>query len=212
METCKDFAVRLATKDDALQIDDHLKDYFYREEPINSSINLIDSIEMYNDLDDIQSVDDGVSFVAIDKYNQIIGVCLSRLRQRFEVVEDVKVNNPKLNMIFKLLDCVEAEADIFRKFPEVDVILSVNIISVSSKWRGRGVAQELLSETRKFAKQLGVHLIEVECTSYFSTRLMKKLGYKSIHAKKYADYVENGKPVFTPEHPHSEVNVMVLSL
>ncbi|KAF5294539.1 hypothetical protein FQR65_LT10731 [Abscondita terminalis] len=208
------FTIRLATKNDLPKIIDHLRDYFYRDEPINASVCLIDSIPSNSTPEDLclESVEDGVSFIAIDRFNQIIGVCLNEVCHRFQISQDVHLDNPTLSSIFKFLDYTHTEAQVFEKFPQIEKLLCVNIISVSALWRGNGVAERLLVETRNFSNSLGIDLIEVSCTSYFSTRLMEKLGYRSVYSMKYSDYIENGKQVFFPKYPHTEVNVMVLLL
>ncbi|KAF5282077.1 hypothetical protein FQA39_LY00602 [Lamprigera yunnana] len=207
------YTIRLATVDDRDSIMDHLKAYFFREEPVNASINLIDSLKHLPESANIsvKVLQDGVSFIAIDEYGEIVGVSLNSLRTRFKNEEKIEICNPLLEEIFKLFDYVDHEADIFHRYPNIDKFISIHIISVSSAWRNRGVALELVYATRQMAKELSIPLIRTDCTSYFSKRLFEKLGYHCIYAKGYNDYLRSGKPIFTPKPPHKEIAVMVLS-
>lgn len=53
----------------------------------------------------------------------------------------------KFNDITTLLDKVEQEADVFQKFPDVDRIMDIKIISVDESFRGQGVCKALINKT-----------------------------------------------------------------
>jgi arylalkylamine N-acetyltransferase len=46
-----------------------------------------------------------------------------------------------------------------------------------------------------------------DCTSHFTARALKKLGFECIYSLKYEDYKVNGEVVFTPATPHAAVTV-----
>lgn len=52
-------------------------------------------------------------------------------------------------------------------------------------------------------------MIRVDCTSHYSAKATARLGFQCVYTLKYADYCEDGKPVFVPEPPHNEVKVYV---
>lgn len=52
----------------------------------------------------------------------------------------------------------------------------------------------------------------VECTSYFSAQIMKRLGFEKVYTLKYSDYKVDGKVIFNPNPPHQEYSVYVQKL
>lgn len=56
-------------------------------------------------------------------------------------------------------------------------------------------------------------MIYVECSSYFSAKVVEKLGFKCIYSMSYKDYVnEQGEVVFKPQPPHEQFKIYVLLL
>lgn len=56
-------------------------------------------------------------------------------------------DNTKFNIITTLLDKIERETDVFNKFPNVDRIIDIKIISVDESYRGQGVCKALIEKT-----------------------------------------------------------------
>lgn len=54
--------------------------------------------------------------------------------------------NPKFKKILKLLNHVDKEANLSKKYPE-QKIMELRIISVDGSWRGRGIAKSLVEKT-----------------------------------------------------------------
>lgn len=59
-----------------------------------------------------------------------------------ENVEDIK-----FNLITTFLDKVEQEVDIFNKYPNIDRIMDIKIISVDESYRGQGICKALINKT-----------------------------------------------------------------
>lgn len=49
----------------------------------------------------------------------------------------------------------------------------------------------------------------VVCTSNYSARAIKRLGFECVYSLNYKDYKVNGETVFSPEQPHAAVTVYV---
>lgn len=60
---------------------------------------------------------------------------------------------------------------------------------------------------RELARELGCGLMTADCTSHFTAKALKKLGFDCIYTLNYADYKVNGEVVFKPEPPHAAVTV-----
>lgn len=83
-----------------------------------------------------------------------MGVILSSLTCRGDREEtNDSGKNPadehtKFNDITTLLDKVEREADVFSKYPNVDRVMDIKIISVDESFRGQGICKALIDKTK----------------------------------------------------------------
>lgn len=79
----------------------------------------------------------------------------SRKGEVEKFLEDMKqVDNLPYQRIFGLLCNANKELDLFSKY-NVDKIFELRILSVDSKFRGRGVAKELIAKSEKIALENG---------------------------------------------------------
>lgn len=94
----------------------------------------------------------GLAFKAVSPDGDLIGVVLNNVMCRGdgeknnESEEDTK-DNTKFNDITAFLDKVEREADVFKKYPNVDRVMDIKIISVDESFRGQGVCKALIDKT-----------------------------------------------------------------
>lgn len=142
------YEIKLITDDDKEQVLDHLRRFFFRDEPLNVNIQLLQDRERCQDLEDycIKGVGDGSSVQAVSASGALIGVSLNEIAERGKV-DEFDGEDIKFKKILDLLDTVETEANTFGRFPDVDKVLYCKILSVDSAWRGRRIAQELVSRS-----------------------------------------------------------------
>lgn len=81
-----------------------------------------------------------------------MGVILSSFmckeeRGKINESENGPEDNTKFNDITTLLDKVEREADVFGKYPNVNRVIDIKIISVDESFRGQGVCKALIDKT-----------------------------------------------------------------
>ncbi|RZB38781.1 dopamine N acetyltransferase, partial [Asbolus verrucosus] len=194
-------------KEEVLQF---LRTFFIRDEPLNFSLGLLEGRATCAELEDysIKDLNSGLNLKAVSN-GKIIGVCLNGILNKGYVdeIEEACCEDKKFAKILKLLDHVAVQSNIFSHFPEIDKAMTVKILSVDSSWRGRGIAKDLMNRTRELARELGCGIMTVDCTSHFTARALKKLGFECIYSLKYEDYKINGEVVFTPEKPHAAVTV-----
>lgn len=88
-----------------------------------------------------------MSVKAVSASGNLIGVCLNGIGVRGIPEEEFYSSDPKFQKILDLLDAVEANANLFGRYPDVDKIMNVKILSVDGAWRGRRIAQELVNRT-----------------------------------------------------------------
>lgn len=95
----------------------------------------------------------GLAFKAISPNGDLMGVILSSLtcrgknQETHDSEKDPVDDKTKFNDITTLLDKVEREADVFTKYPDVDRIMDIKIISVDESFRGQGVCKALIDKT-----------------------------------------------------------------
>lgn len=93
---------------------------------------------------------------------QIAGVALNGISRPGDVekaLEDMKtVDNLEYHRIFGLLHNVNKELDLFTKFG-IDKMFELRILSVNSKYRGRGLAKELFMRSELIAEEYGLKVI-----------------------------------------------------
>ncbi|XP_012274307.1 dopamine N-acetyltransferase isoform X2 [Orussus abietinus] len=205
-----DYHIQVITPDDAPRVLKFLKRFFFRDEPLNYSIELIPpgenstcvELEEYS----ISSIEENLSLMAVSTSGAVIGVCLNG---RTSAPKDAEPDyiadcaNPKFKKVLKLLYFLDKQVTATGRYTGENGV-ELRIISVDSNWRGRGVARALIEKTIETAKERGFSIIRCDCTSVFSAKLCARIGFEKIYELKYEDYVdEEGKPIFSPDSPHT---------
>lgn len=205
-----DYHLEVVTKDDKLRILKFLRRFFFRDEPLNHSIELIsDSEDTCLELEEycsMSSLENNLSLMAVSTSGALVGVLLNGKMDPPSTEEPEYITtceNPKFKKILKLLHYVDRNVNCDGKFQGLN-ILEIRIISVDSSWRGKGVAKALIEKSLEIGKEKGFHIARADCSSFFSGKLCASLGFEPIYQLNYADYVdEDGNPIFTPAYPHT---------
>ena len=156
-------------------------------------------------------VHDGCSVKAVNSTGQIIGVFMNQILKRNDVLELPELDENLLKII-RMLDHCKTSINLFERYPGVDTIMDANMLSVNEDFRGLGVGKALLEKTIDIAKEQNIPYCYVLCSSYFTTVICKKLNFTEIYSLAYKDYLENGKQVFTPPAPHTNVVAYIQKL
>ncbi|XP_071634644.1 arylalkylamine N-acetyltransferase 1 isoform X1 [Temnothorax longispinosus] len=215
-----DYHIEIINKDDKLKVLKFLRRFFFRDEPLNQSIQLIpegeDSTCM--ELEDYcshSSLENNLSLMAVSASGAIVGVLLNGKmdppsNEEPEYIQSCK--NAKFKKILRLLHHIDKGVNINGQYRDFNV-LEVRIISVDTNWRGKGVGKTLIEKSMEIAKEQGFHYIRADCTSFFSGKLCARLGFDAIYNLNYNDYVdEDGKPIFSPASPHTAVVAYIKKL
>lgn len=145
----KPYTIKLlceADLEDALQI---LEKSFCADEPLNKYLHIAnppDSVipDVLKYASDYLTT--GVSFKAVTESGEIAGLVLNDIISRGDVDHSEASEGP-FQLIAHLLETVEVQSAIWDKYPDVNKIMYVSILSVNPTFRGRKVAQELLKES-----------------------------------------------------------------
>ncbi|XP_020293505.1 dopamine N-acetyltransferase-like isoform X2 [Pseudomyrmex gracilis] len=207
-----DYHIEIITKNDKLRVLKFLRRFFFRDEPLNQSIQLIPEGEdstcvELEDYCSYASFENNLSLMAVSANGGIIGVLLNgKMDPPLDEEEPEYIRlckNAKFKKILKLLHHIDRNVNVDGRFRDLNV-LEIRIISVDTNWRGKGVAKTLIEKTTEIAKEQGFHYIRADCTSLFSGKLCARLGFDAIYTLNYTDYVdENGQPIFSPASPHT---------
>lgn len=199
-------------KSDTERVLAFLRQFFFRDEPLNLCIGLLDDDSTCAELEEFctESIPEGLSLMAVIPDNEIVGVCLNGVITPEDNHHDEECAHPKFSKILKLLGRVSEESDVLGRFPHVKKALDIRVASVHVDYRGRGIAKALFDATRKMAKERDFQLVKVDCSSHFTALAVAKLGFECIYTLHYKDHLgENGKPVFVPEEPHTTVKTFI---
>lgn len=150
------YEVQVITQKDSEPLLAHLRKFFFKDEPLNVAVKLIEfddstcvELEDYS----LKSINEGTSVMAITPSGKIVGVCLNgtiKMDCQDEDEEEVHSPNPKFEKIMKFLDFCgkQGTKSITKQFPDVSKVMFVKIISTDTAWRGKGIAKALMEKTR----------------------------------------------------------------
>ncbi|VVC43656.1 Hypothetical protein CINCED_3A007826 [Cinara cedri] len=215
------FSVLPTTAEDKQDVIAFLRKFFFRDEPLILGIDMLEDIDSLEKLETYcyNFVDNGLAFKAVSPNGDIVGIVLNSLTVRNdnneEKIEDENGpdDNTKFKTIGTFLDKVEREADVFTKYPNVDRLIDIKIISVDESCRGQGICKALIDKTKELALENECNMVYVECSSYYSAKAAERLGFECIYTLYFRDYVdENGEIIFKTPPPHDSSKVYVLNL
>ncbi|KAF5282074.1 hypothetical protein FQA39_LY00599 [Lamprigera yunnana] len=204
----EEYKIKVMEENEVEAVLDHLRKYFFIDEPLNKSINLIDSedsncpgLENYCK----KCMVNGISYIAVTNAGEVVSVCLSNIENLEEEEETPCSSEYKFDKITTFLTYSDNQATrvILKRYPHCKTMMDVKILSTHSLWAGRGLAKKLVALSSKTANEKGCDLIRMNCSSYFSAKVVEKLGFECVYELKYSDYKVNGEQVFKTEHPHT---------
>uniref|UniRef100_A0A1B6KQS5 N-acetyltransferase domain-containing protein n=1 Tax=Graphocephala atropunctata TaxID=36148 RepID=A0A1B6KQS5_9HEMI len=137
---------------------------------------------------------------AMDSQGRTVGVAINRVDPHPDTESDTP---PKVKKLIEFMEFAEEEAQL-SKLPEGTIEL--RILSVSKEWRQRGVARKMAEESMRLAKAAGFEAMRVCCTSEYTARLVRRMGWREHYRLAYKDYPKlSGRDVHlipTPEHEY----------
>lgn len=126
-----------------------LKSNFFADEPITKYVKLLDNPKSVEALSrfSMKNIGQNCSLLVRNETGEIAGVCLNSVKSKDDVESEPEAD-PIFGKICRLLGFVYEEAKVFEKFPDIDKVLSVDIISVGRNFQGQGIAKILMDKTR----------------------------------------------------------------
>jgi len=205
------FNVDFITEDDVPEVIDFLKIHFFKDEPMNTFLQLGECKELEEYA--THCIPEKCSFKATNSKGEIIGVFLNGIIHKpdpeAEHVSYAKdCQHEKFKKILTLFDYIESIFNLFTVYPEYDCALDGKILAVDSSYRGLGIAGKLTTRTIEYMQEKSIPLFHVMCSSKFSARVCEKIGFEEVFSLPFLDYVVNGENPLLPADPHKEIKVM----
>ncbi|KAL7737776.1 hypothetical protein ACLKA6_006166 [Drosophila palustris] len=210
------YTIELVKAEDFEDVLCMLKTFFFKDEPLNTFLNLGECKELENY--SMKSLKDNCSYKAVNKNGEIIGVFINGLLRRSASTAPPPekaangCEHQKFQKILALMDHVEEQFNIFDLYPNENLILDGKILSVNSNYRGMGIAGKLTERAYDFMRANQISVYHVMCSSHFSAIVMEKLGFHEVFNLKYADYKKDNEVVFKPASPHVAVRILCKEL
>ncbi|KAJ4439064.1 hypothetical protein ANN_15020 [Periplaneta americana] len=158
----------------------------------------------------------GKSLLAVSRDDgRILGLIIN-----YETRSDDKTPEDYLNCLSheaytKIEDFVhhlESAVDIW-KLTGTDRAFYVNILSVDTATRGRGIAKVLMERSRDMARSMGYPMMWIICTSIYSIRICRNMGMDAVYTLPFSEYKdEDGEVIFNIPYPHTEAVLFVQKL
>lgn len=215
------YEIRPLRQADGARMIAFLRRLFFRDEPLNVAVQLVPPGEdTCAELEDycLASLPDDLSLMAVDASSgELLAVCINGLHEPGGEAEGeaaaARCPNARFRRILQLLAFVDARASaaLRQRFPDPADRrqLEVRILSVDGAARGRGLATALISRTSELARERGIPLVRVDCTSHYSARAVGRLGFERVFSLPYSQYRRDGQVVFAPAEPHTEVSTYI---
>lgn len=96
--------------------------------------------------------------MAVTPSDKVVGVILNGSHEpgHLDEMQRNADNCPhaRFRKILQLLVAVDRGSDVFSKFPDVDKLFEVRIVSVDSALRGQGIAKALIEKSRSVKRKM----------------------------------------------------------
>ncbi|KAG5872779.1 hypothetical protein JTB14_008828 [Gonioctena quinquepunctata] len=139
----------IAKSDNREEILEFLRKFFFKDEPVNKYLGLVNDNKPINEeVEDfsMDDFDDGLSLLAREN-GKLIGLCLSGILKKGSKLPHT-CRDEKFSKLLELFNHIGREADPFEKYPQCTKAVNVGILSVDESHRRKGIAKSLLEKTR----------------------------------------------------------------
>ncbi|ALC48420.1 CG13759 [Drosophila busckii] len=207
---------KLITAEYYEQVIEHLRKNFFADEPLNRAAGLCQRGDGNHELEhhSLSTLADQLSIMAIDTQQdkQIAGVILNGVlhpgdtEQALQQLQQSSDENYKT--IMQLLYTHSLKANLFERY-QVRRIFDVRILSVDARYRGQGIAKELVRQSEQLARQCEYCLLRADATGIFSQKILRSQGFETCSEQLYAKYTNaEGKILLPVEAPHIKLQLL----
>ncbi|XP_026313694.1 dopamine N-acetyltransferase-like isoform X2 [Hyposmocoma kahamanoa] len=194
-----------------------LRRTFYIDEPLNAAIGLCTN-NPCTELEEYckKSILEGLSFKAMDKEGNIVGVCISGVDPVKEPDDGtdlrsqaINCKNPKFQKILYILAMRNEGAKLWEKYPNEQKLVDIKVAGTDHSWRRKGIMNRLVEETEKATKARGINILRMDTSSYYSAKSAERQGFTQVYSVPYTELKMDGVPIIVPDPPHVDDRVYV---
>uniref|UniRef100_A0A1I8P2D1 aralkylamine N-acetyltransferase n=1 Tax=Stomoxys calcitrans TaxID=35570 RepID=A0A1I8P2D1_STOCA len=212
-QKAKDICIRVIKPADRQRVLDFLRIHFYCDKPyvVTTTANINNTALTEPDKADedynISKIEHGTCLMAVDEQSQAtVGVLLAGPKGPNEAellsIQAAKEGLTKWSVILKLWERAERESNVYKRYG-VQRVLHCTAMAVDRKIRGKKIGARLFNELQVLGKTWNYELMTGDCTSYYSSKLCKQLGWECVNEIYYNEYVdENGHAMLNAKPPH----------
>jgi GNAT superfamily N-acetyltransferase len=204
-----------AKEEDVERIAEFLRQHFYKHTPVNLAAG-VTADRQREDMYPLQFLSQGTSLLAVSRNGRrILGAVINGENRPIDETQNdllQSTSNENYAKIYRFVDKMEKSVDIWQ-LTGVDRALYTHILGVHPSARGQGIGKALMAKTRDKARSLGYPLLRILCTNVHSIKIARNMGMRSVYTLPFSEYKdEQGHPVFTTPHPHTEAIMFVQKL
>ncbi|TDG39836.1 hypothetical protein AWZ03_013743 [Drosophila navojoa] len=209
-----DFEIRVCGVEDGDRMMEFLLEHYYREEPLTAGCAPPEPDEKDKQFL-LSNLPHGTCLLMLHN-DRIVAAAVAGPKEA-NAVDDLfeqaaQLAGTKWGRILGILAIAERDANVFKRYG-VDKALHLHAIGVDSQMRGRAAGQRLINALVALGKELGYPLLTADCSSFYSSRLMQRLGFDVVNRIPYTDYVDDaGEQIVRPPEPHLALETVALRL
>lgn len=206
--------ITVATVDDSERLMKFLHLHYYREEPLTIGCEPPEP-DAADENFLLSNLPHGTCVMAMHE-GRIIGAAVAGPKAPDEAdhlfEEAANLAGTKWGRILGFLAIAERDANVFERL-NVTKALHVHAMGVDASLRGRRIGEKLVTALASRGRELGYPVFTSDCSSVYSARMMKRLGFELLNRLPYTDYVDDaGKQLIKPPAPHEYLETYVLRL
>ncbi|XP_030378358.1 dopamine N-acetyltransferase [Scaptodrosophila lebanonensis] len=193
---------------------DHLRNTFFADEPLNKAAGLCRPGVGNRELEhhSLETLSDGLSLMAIDEDGRIAGVILNGILRPGDTERALAQlelsSDDNFKKIFELLYTHGLQSKLFSRFG-VDRAFDVRILSVDARFRGQGIAKELVRRSERVARDCGFPIMKADATGIFSQKILRSNGFEMLSEQLYGKYTDaQGQIILPVEAPHIKLQLL----
>ncbi|EDW62387.1 arylalkylamine N-acetyltransferase 1 [Drosophila virilis] len=215
---------KVITEEHFERVIEHLRGNFFADEPLNHAAGLCQHGGGNAELEhhSLATLQDQLSLMAVDgradsaTYGQIAGVILNGILRPGDTEEALEKLQHSMDenykKIFELLYGHSLQVDLFARY-NVERIFDVRILSVDARFRGQGIAKELVRRAEQVARKSGFRLLKADATGIFSQKILCSQGFQPFSEQLYAKYTNDAGEIILPvEAPHIKLQLLTKQL
>ena len=237
-ENERNVKIQLAQESDFVEMKHFLNENFYDDEPISKSLQghniegyfgrkLHEYTEQFMIGDPLKSQSTRPACIVVrsNETGKILAARFGDIKKRHEVKEE-----PSVAWLSNLPACIPIPAAFLcagnydylleslpyhpnKAFDELkcETVYSGTHLCVGRDSRGKGFGEKLIKLSHRLAENAGCDFTYIMASGKYSQAIFKKLGYKVIHERNYADFEQDrkGRPFLNDHGEHSVIQVVI---